>query len=419
MYRAPRGASDILPQEQSYWRYVQSVAERQALRYGFRRIDTPVFEDTGLFTRATGQATDIVEKEMYTFEDRGGDLLSLRPEGTAPVCRAYLEHGMHAWPQPVRLYYFCPIFRYDRPQAGRYRQHHQFGVEVLGDGDATVDAEVVALAWELYRELGLRGLTLQVNSIGDAQCRPAYLTALKHYYQQHLSRLCRDCQSRLEHNPLRLLDCKREQCQPFVQGAPHSGDSLCAACQEHWRQFVGYLGALEVPYQVNPRLVRGLDYYTRTVFEIVPAEEGAQAALCGGGRYDGLIERLGGRPTPGVGFATGMERVILNLKRQEVSVPVGPASQVLVAYVGVRGREEGMKLTARLRGKGISAVLAPAGKSLKAQMRHASALGATYVVILGEEELSRGMAVLRHLERREQREVPLDTVPQMLEGVVS
>ena len=414
MYHAPRGTADLLPQEQSYWRYLEHVAQRLAQRYGYRRIDTPVFETTGIFTRTTGEATDIVEKEMYTFQDRGGDLLSLRPEGTAPICRAYLEHGMHAWPQPVRLYYFCPIFRYDRPQAGRYRQHHQFGVEVLGDGDATVDAEVVALAWGLYQELGLSDLTLQLNSIGDSQCRPAYLEALQGYYRQHTPRLCSDCQARLEHNPLRLLDCKQAGCQPSVQDAPRSIDYLCAPCREHWDQLTGYLDTLGIPYQLNPRLVRGLDYYTRTVFEILPLEEGAQSSLCGGGRYDGLIEQLGGRPTPGVGFATGIERIILNLKRQEVPVPQEPAPQVLVAYVGARCRAEGVKLAAQLRAQGIGAVLAPSGKSLKGQMRHASTMDATYVVILGEEELSRQVAVLRDLGRREQREVPLASLPQEL-----
>ena len=338
MFQAPRGTTDLLPEEQKYWRYIQSKATDLAHRYGYGRIDSPVFEDSGLFIRSVGEGTDIVEKEMYTFEDRGGDSVTLRPEGTAPVCRAYLEHGMHNLPQPVRLYYFCPVFRYERPQAGRFRQHHQFGVEVIGDADPSVDAEVIELAWQLMDNLGLRDINLFVNSIGDSECRPQYVDQLKSYYTEHYSRLCQDCRNRLERNPLRLLDCKVETCRALGAAAPRSVDHLCVECQEHWGKLLGYLQSMGIPYQVEHRLVRGLDYYSRTVFEIQPADVGAQSTICGGGRYDGLIEQLGGKHTPGVGFGSGLERLALNLKRCEVPVPDEPKPTYLVINVGDAAR---------------------------------------------------------------------------------
>ncbi|MCI0787429.1 MAG: histidine--tRNA ligase, partial [Chloroflexi bacterium] len=277
MFQAPRGTTDLLPEEQKYWRYIESKAVALAGRYGFGRIDTPVFEDSDLFVRSVGQGTDIVEKEMYTFEDRGGDSVTLRPEGTAPVCRAYLEHGMHNLPQPVRMYYFCPVFRYERPQAGRFREHHQFGLEVLGDADPSVDAEVIELAWRLMLSLGLKALNLFINSIGDAECRPAYIDELRSYYSAHQARLCAECQTRLERNPLRLLDCKVETCRALGDAAPRSADHLCDACKEHWASLRRYLDTMDIPYQIDHRLVRGLDYYTRSVFEIQPVDGGAQS----------------------------------------------------------------------------------------------------------------------------------------------
>ena len=305
VFRAPRGTADHLPDEQKYWRYIESKAVEIANRFGYGRIDTPAFEDSNLFIRSVGEGTDIVEKEMYTFEDRGGDSVTLRPEGTAPVCRAYLEHGMHNLPQPVRMYYFCPVFRYERPQAGRFRQHHQFGVEALGDADPSVDAEVIEVAWELMGSLGLRDINLLVNSIGDGECRPAYIERLRDYYSGHHDRLCGDCRERLERNPLRLLDCKVETCHALGDEAPHSTDYLCDDCRDHWEKLSSYLAAIDLPHTVDHRLVRGLDYYTRTVFEIQPLDVGGQSTICGGGRYDGLITELGGRATPGIGFATG------------------------------------------------------------------------------------------------------------------
>ena len=389
VFRAPRGTADHLPEEQKYWRYIESKAVEIANRFGYGRIDTPAFEDSNLFVRSVGEGTDIVEKEMYTFEDRGGDSVTLRPEGTAPVCRAYLEHGMHNLPQPVRMYYFCPVFRYERPQAGRFRQHHQFGVEALGDADPSVDAEVIEVAWELMGSLGLRDINLLVNSIGDSQCRPDYIERLRDYYSGHHDRLCEDCRDRLGRNPLRLLDCKVETCHALGDEAPQSTDYLCDECREHWGKLSTYLDAMGLPYTVDHRLVRGLDYYTRTVFEIQPLDVGGQSTIVGGGRYDGLINELGGRPTPGIGFATGIERLTLNLKRGDVPVPDEPSPQYLVANVGDNARTAALELAVRLRRAGVGAILSSGSRGLRGQMRQANALNIPYALILGDDEISR------------------------------
>ncbi len=408
LYKNPRGTTDLLPAEQRYWRYVESKAVELCQKYGYSRLDTPLFEDSRLFVRSVGEGTDIVDKETYTFQDRGGDSITLRPEGTAPVCRAYLEHGMHNLPQPVRLYYFCPVFRYDRPQAGRYREHHQFGIENLGDEDPLVDAEVIELAWRLMYALGLESVSLHINSIGDGRCRPGYLEALKEYYAGHASKLCGDCRTRLERNPLRLLDCKQESCQPLGIDAPRSADHLCADCQDHWDQLQRYLGRIDIPYRVDHRLVRGLDYYTRTVFEIQPAQEGAQSTICGGGRYDVLIEQLGGRPTPGIGFATGIERIILNLKREEVDVGGEPAPRYMVVSVGEGARDAALHIASRMRNAGVGAILSSGSRSLRGQFRHANALGVEYVVIVGEEELAGGQISVRDMVNGGQETRPME-----------
>ena len=416
MYRAPRGTADILPEEQRYWHYVEAGARAMARRFGYGRLETPVFENTDLFVRGVGQGTDIVEKEMYSFEDRGGDSVTLRPEGTAPACRAYLEHGMRNMLQPVRLYYFSPTFRYERPQAGRFRQHHQFGVEALGDGDPSVDAEVVEMAWQLMSDLGLTNLTLLINSIGDPQCRPTYLAHLKDYYTPLASQLCQDCKDRLQRSPLRLLDCKQPTCVAIAQKAPQTAQHLCAQCRVHWEKLLSYLQKLNIPFSVNPRLVRGLDYYTRTVFEIHPPEEGGQSALCAGGRYDGLIQELNGPPTPGVGFAAGMERMVLNLKRQEVPVPEDSFVSAVVTYLGDEAKETAISLASQLRSKGIGAILAPAGRSLKAQMRYANSLRIPSTLILGEDEIKNGTVILRNMTQGTQREVSLQSVAEELDS---
>ena len=415
MYRAPRGTSDILPKEQVYWRYIEQKVVNICQLYGYERIDSPAFEDTGLFTRSVGQGTDIVEKEMYTFNDKGGNKITLRPEGTAPVCRAYLEHGLHNRPQPVKLYYIASIFRYERPQAGRYRQHYQFGCEAIGDDDPALDAEVIDIAWQFFRSLGLRHLSLQLNSIGCKQCRPGYIDALKEYYAKHRQELCADCKTRLKRNPLRLLDCKKPSCQQAANSAPRSTDHLCPQCDSHFDRLKGYLNLLEIPFAVNHRLVRGLDYYTRTVFEIQPeATDAQQSTLCGGGRYDDLIEELGGKPTPAIGFAIGIERIILNLKKQDIPIPPLPRPQVFIAHMGDEAGDEAIKLALWLRRSGIGIIMATGNKSLKAQLRQANNLGVRYAVIIGEEEVRSSTASFRDMTTAHQKTVSRNELLELL-----
>lgn len=414
MFQVPRGTVDLLPGEQKYWRFVQSKAREIASEFGFERIDTPVFEDARLFVRGVGEVTDIIEKETYTFEDRGGDLLTLRPEGTAPVCRSYLEHGMHNLPQPVRMYYLCPIFRYERPQSGRFRQHHQFGIEVFGEPDASVDSEVIEVAWRYLHGVGLSELQLFINTIGDGKCRPGYIKALKDYYAPHYNDICDDCRRRLETNPLRVLDCKQASCQPIIHGAPRSADHLCDECAEHWSNLKTYLEAVGLPYQIDHTLVRGFDYYTRTVFEIAPPVEGRMSTLVGGGRYDGLIEELGGKPTPGVGFGMGLERVIANLKREETPVPDYLDTKVLVAHVGDRAKLVAVKVSSDLRRSCVQAVLGPSGRSLRSQLRYASSVKATHAVIIGDDEIGKGVVVLRDLAEHTQVEIPTDGIVEAI-----
>ena len=411
MYQAPRGTADILPGEQGYWSYIRRQAEEICKLYGYQRIDTPTFEDSRLFERSIGEETDIVEKEMYSLKDRSGDDLTLRPEGTASICRSYIQHGMHSLPQPVRLYYFADIFRYERPQAGRYRQHHQFGVEALGEQDPALDAEVIDMAWQLYAGAGLRGLTLYLNSIGCTGCRPGYLNNLKSFYSDHREQLCADCKRRLEKNPLRLLDCKNPKCVPLTENAPHSADHLCTECSDHFAKLKTYLDILGLPVVLNHCLVRGLDYYNRTVFEIAPeGETASQVTIGGGGRYDNLIVQIGGRPTPAVGFATGIERLILNLEKQGVAVPTTPASDVYLVYMGDDAKHQAIRLAAILRKSKIAVSGTPGDRSLKAQMRQAGSIGARYVLIIGEDEVKASTVVLKNMARGEQKTIPQNSI---------
>ena len=415
MYKLPRGTADILPEEQSYWRYIEDSAEAICRLYGYQRLDTPVFEDSGLFSRSIGEGTDIVTKEMYVFQDQSGNSLALRPEGTAPVCRAYLEHGMDNMTQPVKLYYQAAIFRYERPQAGRYRQHYQFGFEAIGEADPALDVEVIDMAWRFFLSLGLGKLSIQLNSIGCKICRPQYLENLKRYYSSHVNSLCPDCKTRIEKNPLRLLDCKKASCQDAAGAAPKSSDYLCHECSNHFEAVQRYLSVLGLPFQINHRLVRGLDYYTRTVFEIQPPEEAAQSVLGGGGRYDDLIEELGGKPTPAIGFASGIERIVLNLKRQEVNVPGLHQPGLFIAYLGNEAKLEAMKLAFDLRRQGIATTIAVGDRSLKAQLRQANSLAINRVAIIGEDEVKNRTVALRNMTTSDQQTVALDDLNDLLE----
>ncbi|WP_324717572.1 histidine--tRNA ligase [Carboxydochorda subterranea] len=407
--KAPRGTEDVLPGRSEQWSRLEAVTREVMASYGYREIRTPVFEHTELFVRGAGEATDVVEKEMYTFADRSGRSITLRPEGTAPVARAYIEHGMKLWPQPVKLFYIGPMFRYERPQAGRLRQHYQIGAEALGCGDPALDAEAILLPIELFRRLGLSGFSVHLNSIGCPRCRPAYRERLLEYLRPRAAQLCESCQRRLERSPLRVLDCKVPTCRAVTEAAPRSFDYLCDDCRVHFETLQGHLGALGVSYTLDPRLVRGFDYYTRTVFEVLSDQLGAQNALAGGGRYDGLVESLGGPPTPGVGFASGMERAMLAASSagKAGGIEDGRAGwiDVYVASAAPARRREALLVTRRLREQGWRVETDYEGRSLRAQLRWADRAGARVAVIVGEEETSEpgDPMVVRHLARGEQQ----------------
>jgi histidyl-tRNA synthetase len=404
---------DVLPEDQPYRRHVTSAAAESARLAGYERIDTPTLEETALFVRGVGEGTDLIDKEMYSFETRGGDAVTMRAEGTAPVMRAFLEHGFESRAVPVRLYYLVPIFRHDRPGAGRYREHMQFGAECVGVADAAADAEIIVLAWDFYRRCGLTRLDLQLSSIGDDVCRPAYIQALRAYYEGVIDQACDACHERLEKNPLRLLDCKEPSCQPLIERAPKPVEHLCAPCQQHFQALQSYLRSMDIPFALNSRLVRGLGYYTRTVFEVFPAAHGSQSAIGGGGRYDRLLEELGGKPTPAVGFGIGLERVILALKAEGLQLrPAHP--EVYVAALGDAARAAVPILLKQLRQAEIASLGALEERSLKAQLRFAEQLGVTYAVILGDYELAQGTVQLKNLKLRQQTSVPKDDLVEVI-----
>ena len=403
-YRALQGFKDILPDEQPYWRFVEQTAAQVAQLYGYRRIETPLLEDTTVFRRTSGEGTDIVDKEMYSFDDRpdkeGRALnLTLRPEGTAGVVRAYLEHGMFKLPQPVKLYYMNePMFRHDKPQAGRYREHHQFGCEALGETDPAIDAEMIGMLSQIYAQLGLRHIRVYINSIGDGNCRPQYIKALQDYYRPLLADSCDDCQVRFSKNPLRLLDCKEPQDQAKIANAPKIIDYLCDACRTHFAAVKRFLDFYQVSFSLNPLLVRGLDYYTRTVFEFT--SEIDKQALNGGGRYDGLAEILGGVQTPGIGFGMGIERIILELKRQGITPPPEQKLRVFVVYFDKTEelKNAAVQITAELRHMGIKAEMSYGDRSRKAQMKQANTSGAAYAVLIMEDELVNGLVTVKDMQ---------------------
>jgi len=413
-YRSITGTRDVLPEEQSYWRFIESKIEKIARLYALERVDPPVFEETRLFIRGVGENTDIVEKEMYTFLDRGKRSLTLRPEFTAGVIRLYLQNGLHMRPKPVKLYSVGPIFRYERPQAGRYRQHTQFNVEMLGESDPAVDFEVMSIARHLYQELGFQGLKFQLNSTGCPVCRPAYVAALRLHYQNRENEICADCRRRLERNALRLLDCKVESCQPVIAAAPVIHEHLCTECRDHFALLRRFLDLAGYDYDINSKLVRGLDYYTKTVFEVWVQGIGAQNAMCGGGRYDGLVELLGGEPTPGIGFGSGIERILLSMKEQGLAVEPNPPPDVYLAHRGDEAGARAVQLSARLRRSGISAWLAFGERSFKSQLREANRQGVRYVLILGEDEVRANRIALKDLSGGGQFEVELDRIEQVV-----
>ena len=409
--KAVRGVRDILPSETGRWQRVEAAGRATFEAYGYREIRLPLFERTELFARGIGDETDIVKKEMYSFEDRGGDSLTLRPEATAGLVRAYIEHGFQVEPKPVRLYTVGPMFRYERPQAGRYRQFHQANVEALGEPSPAVDVEVVCMLMDFFRALGLDDrLALHVNSIGDAGDRAAYVARLVEYFSPHAARLCGECQARLARNPLRVLDCKVPECQPIIEKAPSILDSLSVDAARHFDSVRSYLDAMGQPYTVTPRLVRGLDYYVRTTFEVKTTELGAQDAVAGGGRYDGLIERLGGPADPGIGFAIGLERVVLLLGE----AAVGPRPLVLLIPLGEAALRHLMPVARAARRGGVIAELGYGARKLPRELERANKLGVAYAVIVGDNELGAGEAVLREMKTGEQRRVPISKLADEL-----
>lgn len=403
----PRGTNDILPGEVEKWQFLEQLTGQVCREYGYGEIRTPIFEHTELFSRGVGETTDIVEKEMYNFIDRGDRSITLRPEGTASTVRAYVENKLYALPQPVKVYYTGPMFRYDRPQAGRYRQFHQFGVEAFGSNDPAIDAEVIAMAMDIYKRIGLKNLALHLNSVGCPACRPALRQRLQEYFKPHIENLCPNCQGRYERNPLRILDCKSAKCQEFGKDAPTTLDVLCSDCADHFAAVQGYLDEVGISYAINNRLVRGLDYYTRTAFEIMTQDIGAQSSIGGGGRYNGLIEECGGPATPGIGFALGLERILLTAERQGIVFPVSRGPQVFIATAGSGVAKNAFGLLQSLRQQGIAAEQDYLSRSLKAQMKYAGKLAARLVIILGEEEFNRCVAVVRDMQAGEQQEVAL------------
>jgi histidyl-tRNA synthetase len=406
-YRAIKGTRDILPDEAARWRAVEDLFRDVFRIYGYGEIRVPIFEETPLFARGLGDTSDIVEKEMYTFPDKSGNSLTLRPEGTAGVVRALLENNLVGAPPPVKLWYAGPMFRYERPQKGRQRQFHQIGAELFGIAEPEADAELLELVWDAFGRLGIPGLQLQVNSLGDAACRPAYRAALIAYFRPLAEQLCENCRRRLEVNPLRILDCKAEGCRALRAKAPSGLDHLCDPCRAHFAAVRRLLDAKGIPHTVNPAMVRGLDYYTRTTFELTAAAGlGAQDTVAAGGRYDGLVEEFGGPPTPGLGFALGMERLLLLLPEGAGREASG-APLVFFAALGSPARERVQVWMTALRRTGVAAEWDYEGRSLKSQMRRADRLGATHVVILGDDELAAGRAQLRDMATKEQRDVPV------------
>lgn len=413
--KAPKGTKDVLPAQSAGWQYVENVARQVCALHGYREIRTPVFEHTELFLRGVGDTTDIVQKEMYTFEDKGGRSITLKPEGTAGAVRSFVENSLYAEALPVKMYYLnAPVFRYERPQAGRLREHHQFGIEAFGAAGPAIDAEVISVALMLFKKLGITSLALNINSIGCKECRPAYNAALREYLKQNEDKLCGVCRERMVTNPLRVLDCKVDTCQEIVKEAPKMLDMLCGDCDSHFKGLQQRLAKAGIEYKINPLIVRGLDYYTKTVFEVISTGIGAQGTVCGGGRYDGLVEELGGPSMPGVGFGMGLERLLLVLDSLGIALPSPTLCDVFVCTLGEAASVEGFRVVSSLRSEGIKAECDHMGRSLKAQLKYASKIGAEYTAIIGDDELAKGVAVLRNMKKSEENTVPLTELHQFI-----
>ena len=410
-FQAPRGMRDILPEEQLYWEKVKQVIKNLARAYGFERLDTPILEAADLFIKGTGPATDIIEKEMYNLRTKGGDWLSLRPEFTPAMMRAYLENGLSSWPQPVKLYTIGPIFRYERPQKGRYRQSCQANFEIVGQQDPVLDAQLIQLFFSISKKLSLKNLTVQINSIGCSNCRPIYRKKLVSFYRNRKKQLCLNCQKRLQQNPLRLLDCQESKCQRLAQEAPQIIDQLCDDCHNHFKNVLEFLDELALPYILNSYLVRGLDYYTKTVFEIWPEEkEGRQISLAGGGRYDNLIKLLGGKDTPAVGFAMGLDRIVDLMKTRDIKISPRTRPVIFLIQLGDLAKKKSLKLFEELRSSGLEIASSFSRDTIKAQLKTADKLEVRFALILGQKEVLDETIIIRDMKTGRQETVKLDKV---------
>ena len=418
----PRGTQDLLPSVLGNWYYIENTIRRLCKTYGFEEVRTPMFEETGLFLRGIGETTDIVQKEMYSFPtgDKKDQSYTLRPEGTASAVRAYLENKIYGQESITKWFYIGPMFRHDKPQAGRYRQFHQFGVELLGTQAPSADAECISLVLQLLRDLGLKDLNVEVNSVGCPACRPAYREKLIAFFEPKKEELCELCQSRLYKNPLRILDCKEEKCQQLAVGVPELSENLCEECQDHFHHVKEYLTAAGEKFTLNPRLVRGLDYYTKTAFEVQYTPLGSQSAVAGGGRYDGLVEELDGPHTPAVGFAMGMERLLLALEKQGLLPEQEREDSVFVVALGEMAQKEAFRITNALRNAYVKAEMEGSGKSMKSQMKYANKINAKYVIIIGDNELAEGKVILKYMDTSEQETVSLaeitDRITELVKG---
>ncbi|MFA6974082.1 MAG: histidine--tRNA ligase [Parcubacteria group bacterium] len=398
LLQPPRGMKDILPEDQPYWDQVRRTTERLAREYGYTRIDTPLVEFSNLFARGVGEGTDIVDKEMYTFVTKGGDKVALRPEMTAGIARSFIQHGMAVLPKPIKLFSTGPVYRYDRPQEGRYREFYQVNYDIFGEPDAILDAQVIQVAARVVQSLGIKAVQIQVNSIGCAACRKEYKDLLVNYLESKKQKLCLDCKNRMERSPLRVLDCKEDKCSQVSATAPQSVDHLCEECRVHFKNLLEYLDELELPYVINPQLVRGLDYYTKTVFEIWSGdEEGRKSALGGGGRYDGLIKMLGGEATPAIGFGLGVERIILEMKRVQAKPYRAPKPRVFLAQLGDLAKKKSLKLFSELEKNGILVAESFGRGSLKSQLRVADKLGVEFTLILGQKEALDKTVIIKNM----------------------
>lgn len=402
----PKGTADVIPAQAHIWHYVEQLVAEVAHLFGFEEVRTPTFEHTELFLRGVGDTTDIVQKEMYTFQDKGDRSITLKPEGTAGVVRAYLENGIIGQGAPFKCYYITPVFRYEKPQAGRFREHHQFGVECFGTDSYKADAEVISLVYTFLSRLDIKSI-VRLNSIGCPKCRPEYSQKLKAYFEAHKEKLCDTCLERLEKNPMRIIDCKSPVCSEIAKGAPRTMDNLCPECHDHFAGVKSLLNQLEIPFELDPNIVRGLDYYTKTVFEFIGIGLGSQSTICGGGRYDGLVEELGGPATPGIGFGCGLERLIMTAQASGHQFPPEYAPQLVLVAADPAGEALCATMAFGLRQQGVSVETDLCNRSVKAQMKHADRLGCAYTMVLGETEVNSSTATLKNMKTGEGREIAL------------